>query len=147
MQTHPKAHTKTWLHVLVNMFLPFLPPSCSLNVGQGRGVGGLGAGRNQCTSSSANKSPDNTSHRDTLLFPGSFASPATTALLAKWLRRPPRERKIRGSNPACDGIFPSRVTLVTQKLALQWLLCQVPGVIGSVLGLVSPVSVYCDWVR
>ena len=25
--------------------------------------------------------------------------------------------------------------------------CQVPGVIGSVLGLVSPVSVYCDWVR
>ena len=22
-----------------------------------------------------------------------------------------------------------------------------PGVIGSVLGLVSPVSVYCDWVR
>ena len=28
-----------------------------------------------------------------------------TASLAKWLRRPPRERKIRGSNPACDGIF------------------------------------------
>ena len=24
---------------------------------------------------------------------------------------------------------------------------QVPGVIGSVLGLVGPVSVYCDWVR
>ena len=25
--------------------------------------------------------------------------------------------------------------------------CQAPGVIGSVLGLVGPVSVYCDWVR
>ena len=34
-----------------------------------------------------------------------------------------------------------------QKLALQWLPCHAPGVIGSVLGLVVPVSVYCDWVR
>ena len=24
---------------------------------------------------------------------------------SKWLRRPPRERKVPGSNPACDGIF------------------------------------------
>ena len=30
------------------------------------------------------------------------------------------------------------------KLALQWLPCQVPGMIGSVLGLVGPVSIYCD---
>ena len=29
-----------------------------------------------------------------------------TASLAKWLRRPPREWKILGSNPACAGIFP-----------------------------------------
>ena len=29
-----------------------------------------------------------------------------TASLAQWLRRPPRERKIPGSNPACAGIFP-----------------------------------------
>ena len=29
----------------------------------------------------------------------------------------------------------------------QWLPCQAPGVIGSALGLVGPVSVYCDWVR
>ena len=36
---------------------------------------------------------------------------------------------------------------MTQKLALQWLPCQAPGVIGSTLGLVGPVSVYCDWVR
>ena len=32
-------------------------------------------------------------------------------------------------------------------MALQWLPCQAPGVIGSVLGLVGLVSVYCDWVR
>ena len=37
--------------------------------------------------------------------------------------------------------------VVTEKLALQWLPCQAPGVIGSALGLVGPVSVYCDWVR
>ena len=36
---------------------------------------------------------------------------------------------------------------MTSKLALQWLPCQAPGVIGSALGLVDPVSVYCDWVR
>ena len=33
------------------------------------------------------------------------------------------------------------------KIALQWLPCQVPGVMGSVLGLAGLVSVYCDWVR
>ena len=44
--------------------------------------------------------------------------------------RPPREWKIRDSNPACTGIFPGRVIPVTLKLALQWLPCQAPGVIG-----------------
>ena len=34
-----------------------------------------------------------------------------------------------------------------QKLALQWLPCQAPGIIGSALGLVGRVSAYCDWVR
>ena len=29
--------------------------------------------------------------------------------------RPPRERKIRASNPTCDGIFPGRVIPVTEK--------------------------------
>ena len=43
--------------------------------------------------------------------------------------------------------FGARVIPVTSKLALQWLPCQAPGVIGSALGLVGPVSVYCDWVR
>ena len=70
-----------------------------------------------------------------------------TASLAKWLRRPPLEWKIRGSNPACDGIFLGRVIPVTLKLALRWLPCLAPGIIGSALGLVGPVSVYCDWVR
>ena len=66
-----------------------------------------------------------------------------TASLAKLLRRPPRERKIRGSNPACDWIFPGRVIPVTYKLALQWLPCQAPDIIGSALRLVGPVSDYC----
>ena len=39
-----------------------------------------------------------------------------TASLAKWLKRPPRKRKIPGSNPACDGIFPGQShTRVTFK--------------------------------
>ena len=29
-----------------------------------------------------------------------------TASLAQWLRRPPREQKIPGSNPACVDILP-----------------------------------------
>ena len=36
---------------------------------------------------------------------------------------------------------------LTSKLVLKWLPCQAPGAIGSVLGLVGPVSVYCDWVK
>ena len=43
--------------------------------------------------------------------------------------------------------FRGRVIPVTSKLALHWLPCQSPGVKGSVLGLVGPVSIYCDWVR
>ena len=34
--------------------------------------------------------------------------------------------------------------MTLKKLALQWLPCQAPGVIGSVLGLVGPVSVHCE---
>ena len=33
------------------------------------------------------------------------------------------------------------------KLVLQWLPCLAPGVIGSELGLVCPVSAYRDWMR
>ena len=71
----------------------------------------------------------------------------TTASFGLVVRRPPQERKIPGSNPACAGIFSGRVIPVTKKLALQGLPCQAPGIIGSTLGLVGPVSVYCDWVR
>ena len=46
-----------------------------------------------------------------------------------------------------SGIFRGRVIPVTSKLTLQWQPCQAPGVIGSVLGLVGPVSVYCEWMR
>ena len=35
----------------------------------------------------------------------------------------------------------------SQKMALQWLPCRAPGVIGLALWLVGLVSVYCDWVR
>ena len=83
-----------------------------------------------------------------VIEPRSAALEADTASLAKWLRRPPRERKIPGSNPSCDRIFPgSSHTCDLKKLTLQWLPCQAPGVIGSVLGLVGLASVYCDWVR
>ena len=70
-----------------------------------------------------------------------------TTSLAKWLRRPPWEQKIWGLNPVCDGILPGQVILLTSKLALKWLPCQAPGIIGSALGLVGRVSVYCDWMR
>ena len=43
-----------------------------------------------------------------------------------------------------DPGFESRLC---QDFSDQWLPCQVPGGIGSVLGLVGPVSVYCDCVR
>ena len=35
----------------------------------------------------------------------------------------------------------------TSELALQWQPCQASGIIGSVMGLVDPVSVYCDRAR
>ena len=46
--------------------------------------------------------------------------------------------------PPAQRFFRGRVIPVTSKLALQWLPCQAPGVIRSMLGLVGPVSVYCD---
>ena len=49
--------------------------------------------------------------------------------------------------PLAPGFIRDLVIPVTSKLALKWLPCQAPGVIGSVMGLVDPVSVYCDWVR
>ena len=73
--------------------------------------------------------------------------PSPHRLVGLVLRRPPRERKIPGSNLACDGIFSGSSHTSDFKIALQWLPCQAPGVIGSALGLVGPVSVYYEWVR
>ena len=43
--------------------------------------------------------------------------------------------------------FPGRFTLVTSTWLLQWLPRQTPGIMESALGLVCPVSAYCDWVE
>ena len=43
--------------------------------------------------------------------------------------------------------FPDGLIPMTSKLAPQYLPFQAPGVIGSALGLVGPLSVYCDRVR
>ena len=53
-----------------------------------------------------------------------------------------------GSIPAfAVDVFLGRVISVAQQLVLQWLPCQGPGITGSALGLVGPMSVDCDWVR
>ena len=56
-----------------------------------------------------------------------------------------RERKIPGSNLACAGILSG--SSHTSDLKIGTPVATLPGVIGSVLGLVGPVSVYCDRVR
>ena len=64
------------------------------------------------------------------LPPAHLAGPVVKASASRaWVRIPLAPRFFRG-----------RVTPVTSKLALQWLPCQAPGVLGSVLGLVGPVS-------
>ena len=63
------------------------------------------------------------------------------------VRRPPRERKIPGSNPACAGIFSGSSHTSDLKIGTPVATCQAPDAVGSELGLVGPVSVYCDWVR
>ena len=70
---------------------------------------------------------------------------ALDRLVGLVVRRPPRERKIPGSNPACTGIFSGSSHASDLKIGTP--VATLPGVIGSALGLVGPVSVYCDWVR
>ena len=64
------------------------------------------------------------------------------------VRRPPRERKVRGLNPACGRIFSGSSHTSDLK---NWHSSGYPArclaLIGSALGLVGLVSVYCDWVR
>ena len=50
-----------------------------------------------------------------------------------------------GFESRCAEIFPG--SSHTSDLKPHWLPCQAPGVIGSVLGRVGPVSIYCDWVK
>ena len=71
-----------------------------------------------------------------------------TASLALWLGRPSHEWKIQGLNPTCAGIFLGSSHISDLKFGTPAAIpCQAPGIIGSVLGLAGPVSVYCDWVR
>ena len=50
-----------------------------------------------------------------------------------------------GSIPTFIAVL-GPVVPVVRDLINQWLPCQASSIIGSVLGLVGPVSVYCDWV-
>ena len=64
---------------------------------------------------------------------------------------PPPSHRLVVKGSASGAEDPGFDTLLRRdfpsKVALQWLPCQAPGIIGSALGLVGPVSVYCDWVR
>ena len=70
-------------------------------------------------------------------------SVSRTASLASWLRRPPQEWQTRVRFPLSPwGFFGIELyqwlrNWYSACLAFTW----------SVLGLVDPVSVYCDWVR
>ena len=66
-----------------------------------------------------------------------------------WLRPLPREWKIQCLIPACAvGFFSGLGHASDLKIGSPvWLPCHVPGIIRSTLGLVRPVSVYCDWVK
>ena len=75
-----------------------------------------------------------------------FQVTATQWLMSRWPNG--KASASREEDPGFEShLHWDRVIPVTQKLALQWLFCQAPGVIGSALGLVGPVSVHCDWVR
>ena len=72
-------------------------------------------------------------------IPSSALDKLRDRLVGLVVGRPSREWKISGSNPAWRrDFFQGRVIPVTSKLALQWLPCQAPGVIGSALGQVGP---------
>ena len=80
-------------------------------------------------------------------FTGVCHNTQFNCLVGLEVRRLPQEQRSRVWIPLVLGFFGGRVIPVIQKLPFQWLSCQAPGAIGSVLGLVGQVSVYCDWVR
>ena len=55
-----------------------------------------------------------------------------------------KESASRAEDPGLESRLRRPSLPVISKLALQWLPCQAPGIIGSALELVGPVSVYCD---
>ena len=63
------------------------------------------------------------------------------------VRRPPRERKIPGLNPACGGIFSG--SSHTSDLKIGTPVATLPGAwrYRVSTGTGRRVSVYCDWVR
>ena len=74
--------------------------------------------------------------------------PYAVSLVGLVVNRPPSIAADVGSIPAFPvDLFRGRVKLGTEKLELQWLPCQAPGVLGSLLGLAGPVSVYYDCMR
>ena len=72
---------------------------------------------------------------------------SVTASLASWLRRPRREKKIPGSNPTCAEIFLG--SSHTSDLKIGTPVATLPDAwrLGSVLGLVGPVSILFITVR
>ena len=91
------------------------------------------------------------------VVPRSFSSSLEMRSHARVAGPQPEDRLVgpvvkASASRAEDPEFESRLRrdfsgVKAYQLALRWLPCQAPGVIGSVLGLVGPVSVYRDWVR
>ena len=73
--------------------------------------------------------------------------PPPSPSLSRVQTTPPRERKTRGSITACRRDFFGSGQTSDLKIGTRVAACHAPGVTGSVLGLVGPVSEYCDWVR
>ena len=76
-----------------------------------------------------------------------LAPNAQTASLAKWCGVRPESGRPGFASRFPHGSFPGSSHTSDLKLVLQWLPCQAPGVIRSVLGVVGSVSACRDWVR
>ena len=74
-------------------------------------------------------------------------APMEDRLIGLVVEASPLRTEDPGLNPACAGIFPG--SSHTSDLKIGTPVATLPGacIIGSVLGLVGPVSVYCHWVR
>ena len=80
-----------------------------------------------------------------------------SGLVGLAVKRPPRENRLgglvvkasssRAENPGFESRLRRDFSGLSHTSDSSELPCQEPGIIGSVLGLVGPVSVYCDWVR